>query len=338
MPDNASIFLLGLMVGTALLVIGLLVGFWLGRRNRGGEDMVDRRQFLDFLKELSQWTSEFSGDVSKYQSQLSSISEQVQERDGPAPKEELVSMVSKIMQVNQKLQERLDLAEERLESQTGELANYLQEARTDSLTKLQNRRSFDRAMEELFAGWHGKSQVFSLGLIDIDHFKKINDGHGHQAGDFVLQQVANQICNDFPSAVCVARYGGEEFAVLMASEARVCASGLDKLRSNTEQLDFSFNGVSIPVTLSAGASEVMGADQVADLIARADEALYAAKLDGRNRVYLHDGTICRLITQVAEQTQIEDEDESPVEDEALSRIHDRLKRIVEDESQRVLGR
>ena len=335
MPDNASVFALGLVLGTALLVLGFACGYWLAKKN-SGKDLVDRRQFLEFLKELSQWTSEFSGDVSKYQSQLSSINEQVRGTDA-APKEELMGMVSKIMQVNQKLQERLDNAEKKLESQSGDLANYLVEARTDPLTKLQNRRSFDRTLDELLVDWRKRSRIFTLGLIDIDHFKNINDTFGHQAGDFVLQRVAEIIEKEFGSESCSARYGGEEFAVLLPADGKECSQKLEHLRQVIEKATLSFDDQSIPITCCCGGAEIASSEEGTDLVRRADEALYAAKLDGRNRVFFHDGTICRLITRIDEAADPIAEDD-PQADESLAKVNERLQRIVSEESQRILGR
>lgn len=333
MPANASVFVMGLAIGTALIVLGFLVGYWFAKRSLG-EDFIDRKQFLNFLKELSQWTSEFSGDVSKYQSQLSSINDQVRGTN-VAPKEELMSMVSKIMQVNQKLQERLDSAEQRLESQSGDLAVYLKEARTDPLTKLQNRRSFDRALDDLLQDWRKSDKVFSLGLLDIDHFKKINDTHGHQAGDFILQNVADLIVREFGTAACTARYGGEEFAILMPTGEAQAERALERFRQVVEQTVLKFEGTEIPVTCCCGGAEIESAENGQDLVRRADEALYAAKLDGRNRVYFHDGTICRLIT---DSPTAPAQPEDPSEDESLTKINERLQRIVTEESQRILGR
>lgn len=333
MPPDSSVFILGLVLGTALMVLGFVVGYWLAKRSLG-DDFIDRKQFLKFLKELSQWTSEFSGDVSKYQSQLSSINDQVRDNH-VAPKEELMSMVSKIMQVNHKLQERLDSAEERLESQSGDLAVYLKEARTDPLTKLQNRRSFDRSLEDLLQEWRKSNRVFSLGLIDIDHFKKINDTRGHQAGDFILQKVAGLILKEFGDATCAARYGGEEFAILITVERSEAERKLEQFRQMVEAAALNFEGQDIAITCCCGGAEIVASETGKDLVRRADEALYAAKLDGRNRVFFHDGTICRLVTN-APSAPVEQPD--PAEDDSLTKINDRLQRIVTEESQRILGR
>ena len=341
MPPNTTVFLLGLAVGCCLLLVGLFIGFWIGRRSVPSSELVDRQQFLEFLRELSMWTSELSGDVSKYQTQLNSISKQVDE-DGSAPKEEIVGLLSKIMQANQQLQSRLDSAEEKLEAQTGQISNYLTEARTDALTGLQNRRAFDKSLDELYSKWKSKSQTFSLGLIDIDHFKQINDTYGHPGGDAVLKRIAAQLSESLRTSVCVARYGGEEFAVLATASARDTANALEQLRQDVEKIEVKHEEHTITVSLSAGAAEITSDDKIGNLVRCADEALYAAKLGGRNRVYIHDGTICRLVTKISaaqEQAAAEAARQSnPELEEKQSRVQARLARIIEEESRRVLER
>lgn len=341
MPPNTPIFLLGLGVGTCLLLLGLLLGFWLGRKSQPS-DVVDRRQFLDFLREMSLWTSEFSGDVSKYQSQLSSISAQVADNDG-APKEEILGLLSEIMLANQQLQERLDSAEEKLDSQTDQISSYLTEARTDALTGVLNRRAFDKAIDELFTQWHHQNQSFALALIDIDHFKQINDTYGHPAGDAVLKQLAGQLSHELSGTFCVARYGGEEFAVLCTTPLDESATQMEELRQVIEKVEIVHEEQVITVTFSAGVAEITRDDKIGNLVRRADEALYASKLGGRNRVNIHDGTICRLITKVAPGADADQNAHSTAEmknaDEQIqSRVQERLQRIVEEESRRVVGR
>ncbi len=334
MPPNAPIFLLGLAVGTGLLVVGILLGFSLGRRAGVASQLVDRQQFLGFLQNLSHWTSEFAGDVSKYQNQLTTISQRVQ-GSNEAPREEILGLLTQIMQANQQLQSRLDSAEARLESQTHQIADYLTEARTDGLTGLTNRKSFDQSLDELYAQWLSKHQSFTLALVDIDHFKKINDTYGHQAGDTVLKKVAETMRAEFAEAQCVARYGGEEFAVIWTLPLDQAAECLDRLRSIVGRTEFRHEDTVIPVTLSGGIGMIMADDKIGKLVRRSDEALYAAKLGGRNRVYLHDGNICRLVTKVAPNTARDLRSETIpnlAEQDATTRIQERLKRIVEEES------
>ncbi len=343
MPANTYIFLLGLGVGTGLLVLGLLLGYWLGRKSIPSEP-VDRQQFLAFLKNLSSWTSEFSGDVSKYQSQLTSIDARIRSNTA-VPREEMAEVLKQIMEANRQLQERLDSAEQKLDVQTDQISSYLTEARTDGLTGLLNRRAFDKATDELFADWNKKEQVFSLGLVDIDHFKQINDTYGHPAGDAVLQHISKMLQSELRDSFCVARYGGEEFAVLAKSPATSTADLLDKLRNAVSQIQVTHDSHVINVTLSAGSSEIEPGDKIGKLVRRADEALYAAKLGGRNRVYLHDGNICHLITKVVSKpanasTKLHDETTADKAEAELNndRVNERLQRIVEEESRRLVER
>lgn len=309
------------------------LGYWFGKKS--APPPVDQSQFLSFVRNLSLWTSEFAGDVSKYQDQLDLISKQARSK-GEAPREEVLSMLSQIMNANQQLQQRLDDTEKRLESQTIQISSYLTEARTDGLTGLLNRRAFDKATDELFAAWTAKKQRFSLGLIDIDHFKQINDTHGHPAGDAVLKHVARVIQDEMRDSFCVARYGGEEFAVLMLASAEDTSLALDRLREKLSKVEITHDGKQILVTLSAGASQIVPDEKIGKLVRKADEALYAAKVGGRNRVYLHDGQNCVLVTKcvaAAEVPELSGAEAEHVSDLA-TRVQQRLQRIVDEESRR----
>ncbi len=338
MPETTNVFLLGLTFGLALLVVGGLIGFIVGRRAPASAESIDKKQFLDFLRNLSAWTAEFSGDVSKYQSQLSNLSEQAKGK-GAVQSEELQALLQQIMNVNEQLQHRLDSAENRLEKQTDQISDYLAEARTDGLTGLSNRRAFDKSLDELFVHWRRSDKKFSLCLIDIDYFKKINDNYGHQAGDEVLARLAITLSTELGEAACVARYGGEEFAVLSNLPLQAAAEELEKLRKEVAALEISFEGKVIPITISVGCGEIQADDKVGGLVRRADEALYASKLGGRDRVHLNDGTICRLVTKIAPPPVMQQPTSSPAEkrdnDIKQDRIQQRLQRIVADETRRV---
>ncbi len=168
------------------------------------------------------------------------------------------------MKANQQLQQRLDSAEERLESQTHQIADYLTEARTDGLTGLTNRKAFDQTVDELYLQWQSKHQAFTLSLIDIDHFKKINDTYGHPAGDAVLKKVSETLRTEFRDAVCVARYGGEEFAILTLMPMDEAADCLDRLRNVVSRTEFRHEDTVIPVTLSGGVAQIAGDDKMAN--------------------------------------------------------------------------
>jgi two-component system cell cycle response regulator len=123
-------------------------------------------------------------------------------------------------------------------------------------------------------------------MLDIDHFKKINDVHGHLAGDYVLKEVARLIQQRIRRDEVLARYGGEEFAIILPETNLEGARALaDGLRERIEQSRFVFQGEVIRVTLSIGVAMLNEFDRTSmDLIKRADEKLYEAKRSGRNRV------------------------------------------------------
>lgn len=348
MPANFYVYVLGLAVGSSLLALGGLLGYWLGKKAVPA-GTVDRQQFLSFLKNLATWTNEYAGDVSRYQTQLTEIDEKFRATKAAVP-HEIAQTLREIMDANRQLQSRLDSAEQKLEIQTNQISNVLVEARTDGLTGLLNRKAFDQALDGLFAQWTRQGKSFSMGMIDIDHFKRINDTYGHPAGDAVLRQVSQLLQRELTLEVCVARYGGEEFAVLSNASGEELAEALERLRQHISQAQIEHESQVIRVSLSAGAAEVNSDDRIGNLVRRADEALYAAKSGGRNRVYRHNGVNCILVTQLAAPAPLPDD--SPVEVEhsqvsrevehpaqlASARVAERLQRIVEEESQRLIQR
>lgn len=160
---------------------------------------------------------------------------------------------------------------------------------TDGLTGLCNRRAFDRHLYEEVQRAQRATYPLSLLLIDIDHFKKINDQHGHPAGDYCLENLA-QLLEDSVGRISdtIARYGGEEFAVILpktsADSAHIVA---ERIRQRIAAAKVSFEGTAIPLTISLGCCTVDPVTKQTtpeDLISRADKALYCAKDRGRNRV------------------------------------------------------
>lgn len=158
----------------------------------------------------------------------------------------------------------------------------------DPLTRAYNRRVFDdRLLAELaFSVRHG--QPLSLLLMDIDHFKSFNDRYGHQAGDLVLQVVAEQIERALRTEDLFARYGGEEFAVLVRNTALLESLVVaERIRTLVERVEVPWEGKVLHVTLSVGvACNAATAEPPNSMIKRADKALYQAKERGRNRVVM----------------------------------------------------
>jgi diguanylate cyclase (GGDEF)-like protein len=156
----------------------------------------------------------------------------------------------------------------------------------DGLTQVFNRRYFEDAIERELSRSRRYTRPLSLALIDIDHFKKINDTWGHLAGDAVLKEVAGTIRSRTRREDVLARYGGEEFALLLPEiDAKGAAQLAEKVRKLVERHTFVFDGARIPVTVSAGVATVQRrGEEPQELIRRADERLYESKAGGRNRV------------------------------------------------------
>lgn len=128
----------------------------------------------------------------------------------------------------------------------------------------------------------------SIVMVDIDHFKKVNDVHGHQAGDYVLKIVAHAMKNVFRKTDVCCRYGGEEFLVILPETSVYGAmTAAEKMRASVQDLEIIFDGTKIPITMSSGVAMIdVNTEESKDTIARADAALYKAKEGGRNRVIL----------------------------------------------------
>lgn len=163
-----------------------------------------------------------------------------------------------------------------------ELAHARREASVDALTGLQNRRTFNAVLADLVA----RDEPFGLIFMDVDHFKNINDQHGHLIGDRVLRQLAKLISARARASDTVTRYGGEEFAILLPKtrlgEIKLVA---ERMRDGIERLNMrrTDNGESLGrVTASFGIAEYLRQETAYDTVARADEALYKAKSNGRN--------------------------------------------------------
>lgn len=156
----------------------------------------------------------------------------------------------------------------------------------DGLTQIYNKRYLHEALErELIRGRRHERELCIL-MFDIDHFKRINDVHGHLAGDYVLKEVARVVQARIRRDEVFARYGGEEFAIILPETPISGAVALaETLRQKVADHSFVFQADSIKVTISLGAAIMEESDRTAsDLIKRADEKLYQAKRTGRNRV------------------------------------------------------
>lgn len=177
-------------------------------------------------------------------------------------------------------------------------------ALTDGLTGLYNRRYLAAHLDGLFAGVGDGAQGPALLLFDIDWFKRVNDTHGHAAGDTVLKEVANRVSRHVRGFDLVARYGGEEFVVVLPETPLPVAMVVaERLRSVIAEkpIEAGDPAVGLPITISVGVAMTRGIEETpASLLQRADEALYAAKGAGRNCIRVADADATMpLPTQLA---------------------------------------
>lgn len=190
---------------------------------------------------------------------------------------------------NRLLEEQLSAATVRIAKLRRELADARREAEVDVLTGIPNRRAFERSLRRTVAEAEaGAGGPFTLLMLDVDHFKRFNDLHGHRTGDNVLRVVGRLLADGVKAGDTVARYGGEEFAVLLAdADLRVGAAVADRIRTSVEACRLVKKDSREPlgrITVSVGVAQYGPGESGSDLIHRADEALYEAKREGRNRV------------------------------------------------------
>jgi diguanylate cyclase (GGDEF)-like protein len=168
---------------------------------------------------------------------------------------------------------------------------------TDPLTGVHNRRYFFEYLDKIIE--HGRRNLnknFSIALIDIDHFKNINDTKGHQAGDYVLKQLADYLKKSIRPYDLVARYGGEEFIILFKDCSRKDSCEiLQRIKDAVDQERYRFQGDPIHVTFSGGIADNReldkGAATAENLVKIADERLYSAKEAGRNRIVIDSDSV-----------------------------------------------
>ncbi|MCK7460089.1 GGDEF domain-containing protein [Idiomarina aminovorans] len=188
---------------------------------------------------------------------------------------------SNIQAMEQKLQE----TEAQVTHYRQELAKQKFRSLQDSLTKLPNRSAFEERLNLEFQRWTENETELTIAIIDVDHFKNINDSFGHIAGDKTLQVISGTLSKTLKDPAFVCRYGGEEFAIIFCSDEQTAYQHIDNTRDKVASIPFKFKNEDIRITVSAGIAEFKyNEDTTFAVFERADEALYEAKNSGRNRV------------------------------------------------------
>ncbi|MEM7650919.1 MAG: GGDEF domain-containing protein [Pseudomonadota bacterium] len=189
---------------------------------------------------------------------------------------------------NQQLEEELERSTLVMQELQRDLELVKQQALTDGLTNLANRKAFDAEILRIAEEAQQNDDTFCLILMDIDHFKAFNDNYGHQVGDQVLRLVAQTLTDGVKGRDVAARYGGEEFAILLPQTnlqgGVKVADSLRMVVQGKELVNRNSGDTLGRVTLSAGIAQYVEGEPVENLIERADSALYTAKHNGRNQV------------------------------------------------------
>ena len=230
------------------------------------------------------------GNHRSYADQLREIEGQI---ESVRTAEQLRSIANRLATENhrmrleaQSMATQLETSRGRIETLQRNLARAKDESLRDPLTEVGNRRAFDSTFETAVADAAKTGAPLSVVLADIDAFKKINDEHGHGAGDEILKRFARVLSDMAQPKDTVARYGGEEFAIIVPGTESLAASVLaERMRSRIEAEPFAISaGQTLQVTASLGVAELRSGEAAPDLIGRADARLYRAKNLGRNRV------------------------------------------------------
>ena len=201
---------------------------------------------------------------------------------------DVIDNTKNVIEHNQKLEQELETSTMIMQELQRDLETVRQQALTDGLTNLANRKAFDAEILRIAENAQAEKETFCLILMDIDHFKAFNDNYGHQVGDQVLRLVAQTLIDGVKGRDLAARYGGEEFAIILpqttlqggmkvADSLRIVIQGKELVNRNS--------GDSLGrITISGGVAEYVAGEKIEDLIERADSALYTAKHNGRNQV------------------------------------------------------
>ncbi|EOD81083.1 GGDEF domain family protein [Grimontia indica] len=204
----------------------------------------------------------------------------------------LVARNRELEEREQQLMEQLQHNEQKLEALYQQTMDYRrrlgdQERKLllDPLTKVYNRAALDDRLEHEYRCWIRYQTPFCLAMIDIDHFKSVNDQYGHLVGDKVLKVVARTIHQCLRDTDFIARFGGEEFVVLLPdADEETRKALLNNVRETVSRLPFKFKDTRLTITVSIGGSLFKDNDSTVDVLERADNALYNAKHNGRNKL------------------------------------------------------
>jgi diguanylate cyclase len=273
----------------AVIVVVAIASYVIGRSRRlawasADSNRVELKRAMTVIAELEVITRRVREELSKHQSSLVRFRERMGEMQRKESAQSITAMISEaesVLKPTLELSQEIAAAYDALRYQTSSLMSFT-ENRTDSLTGLGNRRSMEETLQSQFALTGRYRTIFSVAIFDLDFFKRINDEHGHLAGDELLRGFGEVLGETIRETDLACRFGGEEFVVVMP-ETDLAGAGrfAERIRQMTEQR--------LETSVSAGIAMALDGDTPKSLVGRADEALYAAKHSGRNCIFAHTG-------------------------------------------------
>lgn len=240
---------------------------------------------LEMINTVSTETTSYNKNLGGYVDKLSG---KYTEAGVDKMVKEILAKTLEIRDTGSELTSKLAASKKEVEELRQSLVQITEESNRDTLTGLANRKAFDTHLQHMIVDAQQSGGVFSLLLLDIDHFKQFNDKYGHLVGDEVLKIVAREMMNAVKGRDVVARYGGEEFAVLLPQTPLAGALIVaENLRKNVASQHLAHKDTKTSygsLTISIGVAQFHANDDAEGMIHRADEALYRSKKGGRNRV------------------------------------------------------
>ena len=273
--------------------VGLGIGFYLGMSRYADRDKdrvdAERESTFRVLADLLSATEQLTSDVNERNVEIKEVGQDLigLDVDGELQviQHRLMKQVGSVLESNMRLKDDLTVTQSQVEQQAEIIDEVRREARTDALSGVGNRKSMDERLEALLANCRRSDAPFALLLADVDHFKWVNDTHGHAAGDVLIAHIGEFLKKCVRTKDFVARYGGDEFALILSdADPETAIHAAERLRANVCQhtFDLGRGAEQVAVAFSIGVVCSRRDASAADMLALADDALYQAKDNGRN--------------------------------------------------------
>ncbi|MAC56890.1 MAG: GGDEF domain-containing protein [Novosphingobium sp.] len=263
---------------------------WLDEQCRHGEDAVERMadKLERSLETFATTSRNARATAAQYNSEMQVHVDKASEAEEQAEILNLAELARAMLERTKHLEQEMHRSEREAATLRSNLAKARRDADHDHLTGLPNRRAFESLIEQYYREAQASLDALSVAFCDIDNFKSINDTHGHDTGDRVIQAIASSLAKISGDNCHVARHGGEEFVMLFrGSGKKEACQQLDEVREAFSQRNFITRRTDEPIgqiTFSGGVADVFAYKSPREALKAADVALYAAKEQGRNRI------------------------------------------------------